>query len=342
MVQEWISQRLLPQGIISMAFNQKVLSIVLATSVVAGPAVFAQQTISGAGATFPAPFYQAAFASLASQGVKVNYQSVGSGAGVRQFIAGTVDFGATDEPIKASDAAKVSRGVVQIPIVGGTIAVAYNKSDCAALKLTQQQVADVFMGVIKTWEELKCGKGPIKVAHRSDGSGTTFAFTNSLSAFSPTWKSKVGEGKSVNWPVGVGGKGNEGVAGILTNTPGSIGYVNQAFVRGPLKAAALQNKAGKFVKPGLKSGASALNSIMLDNNLAGENSNPAGAESYPISTLTWILAYRNGNGDKADDIRKAITFLLGPAQAKADDLGYVPLQGMILSKAQRAVQRIGK
>jgi phosphate transport system substrate-binding protein len=325
-----------------MAFHQKVLSIALASGMVAGNAALAQQSLSGAGATFPAPFYQAAFASLASQGVKVNYQSVGSGAGVRQFVAGTVDFGATDEPIKAAEAAKVSRGVVQIPIVGGTIAVAYNKSDCPALKLTQKQLVDVFLGEITSWEALKCGKGPIKVAHRSDGSGTTFSFTNSLSAFSPAWKSKVGEGKSVNWPVGVGGKGNEGVAGILTNTPGAIGYVNQAFVKGPLKAAALQNKAGKFVKPGLKGGVAALNSVSLDANLAGENPNPAGAESYPIATLTWILAYRNGNGEKADDIRKAINFLLGPAQSKADDLGYVPLQGQILNKAKRAVEKIGR
>lgn len=331
-----------PQGVFSMAFHQKVLSIALASSIVAGTGALAQQTISGAGATFPAPFYQAAFSSLAGQGVKVNYQSVGSGAGVRQFVAGTVDFGATDEPIKASEAAKVARGVVQIPVVGGTIAVAYNKADCPALKLSQQQLADVFLGDIKTWEALKCGKGPINVVHRSDGSGTTFAFTNSLSNFSPEWKAKVGEGKSVKWPVGVGGKGNEGVAGILTNTPGSIGYVNQAFVKGPLKAAALQNKAGKFVKPGLKGGSAALNSIKLDGNLAGEDPNPAGANSYPISTLTWILAYKNGNGAKTDEIRAALNYLLGPAQVKADDLGYVPLSGAIHSKAKAAVLKIGK
>ena len=325
-----------------MAFHQKVSSYSLLAAMAVGAAASAQQAISGAGATFPAPFYQAAFQSLsASGGPKVNYQSVGSGAGVRQFVAGTVDFGATDEPIKPSEAAKVSRGVVQIPVVGGTIAVAYNKSDCPSLKLTQQQVADIFLGDIKTWEELKCGKGPIKVAHRSDGSGTTFAFTNSLSSFSPEWKKKVGEGKSVSWPVGVGGKGNEGVSGILTNTPGSIGYVNQAFVKGPLKAAALQNRAGKFVKPNLKSGAAALSAIKLNSDLAGEDPNPLGVESYPISTLTWILAYRKGNGQKADEVRKAISHLLGPAQAKADDLGYVPLQGAILNKAKRAVTQIG-
>jgi phosphate transport system substrate-binding protein len=325
-----------------MAFQQKVLSISILSAMTLGAAASAQQAISGAGATFPAPFYQAAFQSLSgSGGPKVNYQSVGSGAGVRQFIAGTVDFGATDEPIKPAEAAKVARGVVQIPVVGGTIAVAYNKSDCPNLKLTQQQLADVFLGDIKTWETLKCGKGPIKVAHRSDGSGTTFAFTNSLSSFSPEWKKRVGEGKSVNWPVGVGGKGNEGVSGILTNTPGSIGYVNQAFVKGPLKAAALQNRAGKFVKPNMKSGSAALSAIKLDSNLAGEDPNPMGVESYPISTLTWILTYRKGNGQKADEVRKAISYLLGPAQSKADDLGYVPLQGSILNKARRAVEQIG-
>jgi phosphate transport system substrate-binding protein len=271
----------------------------------------------------------------------VNYQSVGSGAGVRQFVAGTLDFGATDEPIKSSEVAKVSRGVVQFPSVGGTIAIAYNKGDCPSLKLTQKQAVDIFLGTIKKWEDLKCGKGPIKVVHRSDGSGTTFAFTNSLSAFSPEWKSKVGEGKTVNWPVGVGGKGNEGVAGVITNTPGAIGYVNQAFVKGNIKAAALQNKAGNFVKPNLKSGSAALNNIKLNPMLAGESPNPAGAESYPISTLTWILAYQKGNGAKAASIRKTMDYLLSPAaQNKADDLGYVPLRGAILTQAKSAVNKI--
>ncbi|MEB3265223.1 MAG: phosphate ABC transporter substrate-binding protein PstS [Cyanobacteriota bacterium] len=326
-----------------MTFAKKALFLGSALAFTGGAAAVAQSAINGAGASFPAPFYQRAFADAASKGVKVNYQSVGSGAGVRQFVAGSVDFGATDEPIKSSEAAKVSRGVVQFPSVGGTIAVAFNKPDCPSLKLTQKQVADIFLGTIKTWDQLKCGKGPITVAHRSDGSGTTFAFTNSLSAFSPEWKSKVGEGKSVKWPVGVGGKGNEGVAGVISNTPGSIGYLNQAFVKGKIKAAALQNKAGKFVLPNLKGGAAALNNIKLDGMLAGEDPNPAGADSYPISTLTWILAYKNGNGAKAGDIQKAMTFLLSPAaQNLADDLGYVPLKGAILKQAQAAVKKIGK
>ena len=324
-----------------MSFAKKVLSIGVLSTLGVAAAASAQSVINGAGASFPAPFYQRAFAGAASKGVKVNDQSVGSGAGVRQYVAGTVDFGATDEPIKASEAAKVSRGVVQFPAVGGTIAIAYNKSDCKGLKLSQKQAVDIFLGKIKTWDQLKCGKGPITVAHRSDGSGTTFAFTNSLSAFSPEWKSKVGEGKSVKWPVGVGGKGNEGVAGVLNNTPGAIGYVNHSYVKGKLQAAALQNKAGKYVLPTEASGAAALNNITLNAQLAGEDPNPAGAASYPISTLTWILAYEKGNGAKAGKIREAMLYLLGPAQSQASGLGYVPLKGDILKRAKAAVAKIG-
>ena len=325
----------------SMSFAQKALSIGTLAVVGVAASASAQSTLNGAGATFPAPFYQRAFAGLAGKGVQVNYQSVGSGAGVRQYVAGTVDFGATDEPIKASEAAKVKRGVVQFPAVGGTIAIGYNKPDCKGLKLTQKQLVDIFLGEIKTWDQLKCGKGKINVAHRSDGSGTTFAFTNSLSTFSSEWKSKVGEGKSVKWPVGVGGKGNEGVAGLVSNTPGAIGYINQSFVKGPIKAAALQNKDGNFVMPNLASGAAALNNIRLNDQLAGEDPNPAGAKSYPISTLTWILAYEKGNGLKAGEIRKAMLHLLGPAQNDADELGYVPLKGDILKRAKAAVAKIG-
>ncbi|MEY3929501.1 MAG: phosphate transporter substrate-binding protein PstS [Cyanobacteriota bacterium] len=309
----------------------------------AGAAVGAAPALNGAGATFPAPLYQRWFADLAARGVaRVNYQSVGSGAGVRQFVAGTVDFAASDEPIQADEAARVSRGVVQLPIVGGTIAIAYNKADCKGLKLTQKQLADIFLGRIRSWEQLKCGKGKLTVAHRSDGSGTTFAFTNSLSAFSADWKSKVGEGKSVRWPVGIGGKGNEGVAGILLNTPGAIGYLNQAYVKGALRPAALQNRAGQFVLPNLRSGTAALNNIRLNAQLAGEDPNPAGAGSYPITTLTWLLAYQRGNGAKAAELREVFRAMLSPrAQGLADDLGYVPLRDELLRKARAAVARIG-
>ena len=318
------------------------LKNLIAVGLVAAPvAVIAGPTLNGAGATFPAPIYQRWFQDYATAtGNRVNYQSVGSGAGVRQYITGTVDFGATDEPIKASEIAKVKRGVVQIPMVGGTIAVAYNKPGCT-LKLTQKQVVDIFLGTIKDWKQLGCAAGPVRVVHRSDGSGTTFAFTNSLDAFGG-WK--PGVGKSVKWPVGIGGKGNEGVSGTVKTTPGSIGYVNTGFVKAnKLQAAAIQNKAGQFVLPTAKSGAIALNSITLDSNLAGENPNPSASGAYPISTLTWILAYKTGNGAKTGDIQKALNYALSSkAQLLADDLGYVPLAGSILNKSRIAVKRIGQ
>ena len=325
-----------------MTFAKKALTLTALAAVAGGAAASAANNLNAAGATFPGPIYQRWFADLASGGgPKTNYQAVGSGAGIRQFIAGTVDFAASDEPITSAQAAKVKRRVVQFPAVGGTIAIAYNKPGCE-LKLTQKQVADVFLGAISDWKQLKCGSGKITVAHRSDGSGTTFAFTNSLSAFSPAFKTKLGVGKSVNWPVGVGGKGNDGVASVLNNTPGSIGYVNQAFVKGVLKAAALQNKAGNFVKPSFKTGSAALNSITLDSDLAGEEPNPPGAQSYPISTLTWILAYKSGNGTKAADLREVFMYMLSnKSQGLADDLGYVPLRGDIYKKAKAAVSNVG-
>ena len=314
----------------------------IAVGLVAAPvAAFAGPALNGAGATFPAPIYQRWFQDYAaSTGNRVNYQSVGSGAGVRQFIAGTVDFGASDEPIKASEAKQVKRGVVQIPMVGGTIAVAYNKPGCN-LRLTQKQTVDIFAGRIKDWKALGCASGPITTVYRSDGSGTTYAFTNSLDAFGG-WG--PGVGKAVKWPTGVGAKGNEGVSGRIRQTPGSIGYVNTGFVKAnKIQAAAIQNKAGKFVLPTAASGAAALNNIKLDANLAGENANPAGATAYPISTLTWVLAYRTGNGAKADDIRNALNYALSSkAQLIADDLGYVPLAGSVLNKARIAVGRIGQ
>jgi phosphate transport system substrate-binding protein len=305
------------------------------TAALAGPA------INGAGASFPAPIYQRWFADYARDtGNRVNYQSVGSGAGVRQFIAGTINFGASDEAITAEEASKVKRGVVQIPMVGGTIAVAYNKPGCT-LKLTQKQTVDIFAGRIKDWKALGCAAGPMTVVHRSDGSGTTFAFTNSLKAFGG-WS--YGAAKSVNWPTGIGAKGNEGVAGRIRQSNGAIGYVNTGFVKAnKLQAAAIQNKAGKFVLPTAASGSAALNGIKLDANLAGENPNPAGATAYPISTLTWVLAYKTGNGANAAAIREALNYALSSkAQSIADDLGYVPLSGSILNRARLAVNRIGQ
>ena len=312
----------------------------IALGVIATPiAVFAGTTLNGSGATFPAPIYQRWFQDYSSStGNRVNYQSVGSGAGVRQFVAGTVDFAASDEPISPKDASKVKRGVVQFPAVGGTIAVAYNKSGCN-LKLTQKQTVDVFTGRITDWKQLGCSSGPIKVVHRSDGSGTTYAFTSSLKEFGG-WN--LGAAKSVNWPTGIGAKGNEGVSATLKQTSGSIGYISSSFLKSAgLKSAAIQNKAGQFIQPNTRSGQAALNSIVLDSNLAGEESNPSTSGAYPISSLTWILAYKTGNGSKADDLQKVFNYVLSnKAQMLADDLGYVPLSGGVLNKSRIAVKRI--
>jgi len=239
--------------------------------------------LSGAGASFPAKIYTRWFKDLSNDGgPKVNYQAVGSGSGRKAFIDETVNFGASDDPMKDKDIAKVTRGLVQIPMVGGTIAFGYNY-DCD-LKLSQEQAVQVAMGMIQDWQELGCAPGKLTWTHRSDGSGTTKAFTNSMEAFSKTWT--LGTGKSVKWPAGVGAKGNSGVAGVIQNTPGAIGYVNQSYIKGNVKAAALQNLSGEFVTPNTESGAIALNGITLDKNLAGKNPNPTAKGAYPIATLT--------------------------------------------------------
>ena len=296
--------------------------------------------LSGAGATFPSKIYTRWFSDYAkSGGAKVNYQAVGSGSGRKAFIDETVNFGASDDPMKDKDIAKVTRGLVQIPMVGGTIAFGYNY-DCD-LKLSQEKAVQVAMGMIKDWKQLGCKPGKLTWTHRSDGSGTTKAFTNSMEAFSKTWN--LGTGKSVKWPAGVGAKGNSGVAGVIQNTPGAIGYVNQSYIKGNVKAAALQNLSGEFVTPNNESGAIALNEINLDKNLAGKNPNPTAKGAYPIATLTWILAYETGNGRNTKAIQDTFYKLLSDEyQSKAPALGFVPLKGEILKKSIDAVGRIGR
>ena len=302
---------------------------------------FAAPRLNAAGASFPAKIYQRWFADLAKAGgPQVNYQAVGSGSGRKAFIDQTVNFGASDDPMKTKDMAKVTRGVVQIPMVGGTIAFGYNKPGCN-LKLTQEQAVRVAMGKIRNWKELGCQPGIITWVHRSDGSGTTKAFTNSMQAFSKTWT--LGTGKSVKWPAGVGAKGNSGVAGVIKNRMGAIGYVNQSYIKGNVVAAALQNKSGEYLKPSVVAGARALNGITLDKDLAGKNPNPSAKGAYPIATLTWMLAYKTGNGKNAKVVQDAFNYMLsGAAQSKAPSLGFVPLKGDILAKSKAAVKRIGQ
>ena len=323
-----------------MGIFNKLLIFSSAILLVLSPSAMASKRLSGAGASFPSKIYTRWFFDLAkSGGPRVNYQAVGSGSGRKAFIDETVNFGASDDPMKDSDIQKVTRGLVQIPMVGGTIAFGYNY-DCD-LKLTQEQAVQVAMGMIKNWKELGCKSGKLTWAHRSDGSGTTKAFTNSMEAFSKTWN--LGTGKSVKWPAGVGAKGNSGVAGVIQNTPGAIGYVNQSYIKGNVRAAALQNLSGEFVTPNTKSGAIALNGINLDKNLAGKNPNPTAKGAYPIATLTWILAYETGNGRNTKAIQDTFYKLLSDEyQSKAPALGFVPLKGEILKKSIDAVGRIGR
>lgn len=319
----------------------KAFAVALLGLFVLTPVAEARTRLSGAGASFPSKIYSRWFYDLAKEkGPRVNYQAVGSGSGRKAFIDETVNFGASDDPMKQKDIDKVKRGLVQIPMTGGTIAFGYNNPGCD-LKLTQQQAVEVAMGIINNWKELGCDDQKLTWAHRSDGSGTTKAFTNSMQAFSETWT--LGTGKSVAWPVGVGGKGNAGVAGVIKNTPGSIGYVNQSYIDDVVRPAALQNKLGDFVLPSVDAGAKALNGITLDENLAGTNPNPEAEGAYPIATLTWILAYETGNGKNTDAIKTALSTLLSDEyQDKAPKLGFVPLKGDILEKSRAAVERIGK
>ena len=319
----------------------KRLAIALLPLLLTSSCANARTRLSGAGASFPSKIYSRWFFDLAKEkGPRVNYQAVGSGSGRKAFIDETVHFGASDDPMKESDIAKVKRGMVQIPMTGGTIAFGYNNPGCD-VKLTQQQAVEVALGIINNWSQVGCDDQKMLWVYRSDGSGTTAAFTNSMQSFSKTWT--IGTGKSVAWPVGVGGKGNAGVAGVIKNTPGSIGYVNQSYIDDVVRPAALQNKLGDFVLPSVDAGAKALNGIELDENLAGTNPNPEAEGAYPIATLTWILAYETGNGKNTDAIKTALSTLLSDEyQDKAPKLGFVPLKGDILEKSRAAVERIGK
>ena len=292
-------------------------------------------TLNGAGATFPAPLYNSWFQTMAQEtGNKVNYQAVGSGAGVRQYVAKTVDFGASDGAV--SDA-KQKLPMVHVPMTGGAIVPAYNNPGCE-VKMTQTQLADVFLGKITNWSEFGCADKKITTVWRSDGSGTTKGFTNSLSAFSPEWKKTVGTGKAVRWPVGVGGKGNSGVAGTIKNTEGAIGYLNYGYVNGgKFQQVALQNKAGNFVKANAETSAAGLSKIVLDDQLRGADPNPSGANAYPIVSLTWILAYP----ESKTGVKETLRYMLAPEQqAKSDALGYVPLPEELRQKALTAVESL--
>ena len=293
--------------------------------------------LNGAGATFPASLYQKWFVNYSKEtGNQINYQAVGSGAGVRQFNANTIDFGASDGAVKDKDLPP--SGMVQIPMTGGAIVPAYFNPECEEVKMTQTQLADVYLGKITNWKEFGCPDREILVVYRSDGSGTTKGFTNSLSAFSPEWKKNVGTGKAVSWPVGVGAKGNSGVAAQVQGQFGALGYVNYGYVKsGNLKQVSLQNKAGNFVTANAETSSAGLSKIVLDDKLRGVDANPEGDNSYPIVSLTWILAYP----ESKTGVKETLRYMLSPEQqSQADDLGYVPLPEELRLKSLEAVETI--
>ena len=230
--------------------------------------------------------------------------------------------------------------MVHVPMTGGAIVPAYNYPGCDA-KMTQTQLADVFLGKITNWSTFGCADKNIVTVHRSDGSGTTKGFTNSLSAFSSEWKKTVGTGKAVSWPVGIGGKGNSGVAGAIKNLEGAIGYLNYGYVVNDdtFQQVALQNKAGNYVTANAETSAAGLSQIVLDDQLRGADANPAGANAYPIVSLTWILAYPEY--EKNEDVKTTLRYMLSEEQqAKSDALGYVPLPESLRQKALAAVETL--
>ena len=312
-------------------------------------------SLTGAGATFPAPLYQRWFSEYNKQhpNVQVSYQAVGSGAGVQQFTQGTVDFGASDVAMTDAEIAKVQRGVVLLPMTAGAIVVAYNLPNVkSGLKLSRQVYPAIFQGQIKTWNDPKIAQAnpgvnlpnlPITIVHRSDGSGTTSVFTSHLSAISSQWKSQVGSGKTVNWPVGVGAKGNDGVTAQIQQTQGAIGYVEYGYAtQNNVPFASLQNKSGKYAEATAQTASDTLNAVKLPSNLRAFITDPTGANSYPIVTYTWLLAYKTyPDATKAKALKDVINYGLTQGQQSSGQLGYVPLPSKVVQQVQAAANSIG-
>ncbi|HWG09791.1 MAG TPA: phosphate ABC transporter substrate-binding protein PstS [Solirubrobacteraceae bacterium] len=317
----------------------------------------ASGTISGAGSTFAAPVYEQ-WASSQS-GLTVNYQSVGSGAGITSLEEKTVDFGASDPPLKPEDEEAIAKNgspAVQIPMFLGAITVSYNVPGLkTGVKLDAKTIADIYLGKVKTWDDqeiealnpgVSLPSTAITVIHRSDSSGTTAGFTGFLAAADPEFKSKVGEGKEVQWPTGTGAKGNAGVAGAVQQTAGAIGYVEQAYaLQHKFTYAAVKNAAGKFVSPTLASTTAAAEGLTVPANLGIKISNPTGASAYPITSQTFIIVNKDlckaglpGGESAAKGVVGFIDYGLGEGQGILSEADYAALPSAILAKSKEAVQ----
>jgi phosphate transport system substrate-binding protein len=312
-------------------------------------------TISGAGSTFAAPVYQQWASSIS--GLTVNYQAVGSGAGITALETKTVDFGASDPPLKPADFTALEKvgPPVQIPMFLGAITVSYNLPGVkSGLKLEGKTIANIFLGKIKTWDDpeikalnpgVSLPSTPITVIHRSDSSGTTSGFTSYLAAVDPEFKSKVGEGKDVQWPTGTGAKGNAGVAGAVQQTVGAVGYVEQAYaLQHNFTYASVKNKAGNFVAPSLESTTAAGAAVVVPTNLGIKVINPSGEKAYPLTSQTFIVVYKDmckagvpGGETAAKGVVTFLNYGLGQGQSILAQADYAALPPAVVAKSKEAV-----
>lgn len=331
---------------------KKILLMVLGIIVLAGSSLAVG--LNGAGATFPYPIYSKWMSEYKdATGTEVNYSPIGSGGGIRQFSAGVVDFGGTDAAMTDAEIDSAGGDVLHIPTVMGAVAVIYNLEGVSGLKLDSSTLASIFLGEIKNWNDdkikaLNPGKNlpdkNILVAHRSDSSGTTDIFTNYLAKVNTKWAAKVGAGKSVSWPVGVGGKGNSGVAGAVKNNNGGIGYVELAYAESnDLLAASIKNRSGAFVFPSIKgttaAAAGAIRKISSD--FRADLLNQAGRDSYPICGFTWIIVHKNQkDAEKGKELKKFLRWALSDGQKYASELMYAPLPEGLRSKVLNTIDSI--
>lgn len=304
------------------------------------------QDLTGAGATFPYPIYSKWFDTYKDlTNVSINYQAIGSGGGINQLKAGTVDFGASDAPLSDAEAEAMPSEVLHFPTVAGAVTVVYNVPGVPkGLKLSGDALADIFQGQITRWDDARLkALNPgvalpgisIVVAHRSDSSGTSAIFTSYLASASPEWKAKVGAGKAVNWPTGLGGKGNDGVAAVVKSTRGGIGYVEHTFaISNKMSYAAIKNRDGKFVGPSLGgvTAAAADGADEMSKDVRVSIVNRAGAGTYPISGFTYILLYKKDmNTAKGKQVVRFLKWAMGAGQNYAKDLNYAPLPKSVVA-----------
>jgi phosphate transport system substrate-binding protein len=319
-----------------------------------GNSSFADELINGAGATFPYPLYSKWFSVYNKQNpnIKINYQSIGSGAGIKQLLSETVDFGATDAPMSDEELKSASRAVVHIPTVLGAVVISYNIPGVTSLNLSPELITDIYMGKIKKWNDSRILAENINVnlpstyitpVYRSDGSGTTAAFTDYLAKVSPNWKKQVGAGKAVKWPKGLGGKGNEGVAGVLKQIPGSIGYTEQIYaITNKLSVASIKNAAGKYILPSLDSVSAAAEAVMkqMPKDYRVSITNAGGKKSYPISSFTYLLVYKKLNKDNGKELKRFLKWSMNEGQAYAKDLAYAPLPKPLVKKVEVTISKL--